>query len=467
MKRDAIDFEKDPVKEVFVRMLFPTMLGMVSLVILNITDGAFVGRGAGPLALAAVNIIAPVFMFISGLGLMFGIGGSVAAGIHLAKGDTKAANIHMTQAILGSFLLSAILGAIMLCFKEETCRLFGASDLLLPEACTYLKWIAAFEPLCALEIVCMFFVRLDGSPKFASATSVVMSAANIILDYIFIFPLHMGLEGAAIATSICYGASGLTSFIYLAFFGKKLHLYRLKASWKSLKLTLRNWGYQIKIGISGLIGELGMAIMIVVGNYQFIRLLGEDGVAAFSVACYCSPIIFMMGNSIVQSVQPIISYAHGACLPHRIRESRSTAIQTAIISSLVISLIMWMGAPKITSIFLEAGTPAWEMCKFGLPLFGSSVVFVLINLIMVGYYQAIEKAFHANMVTLLRSLIVLVPAFLLMPLLCSALGLDSLLTSRAASVTHTGAELGLWLALTVTEAITSLFALLSLRRTRL
>ena len=120
--RDAIDFAKDPVKDVFRKMFFPTLIGMLSMVVLNITDGAFVGHGVGSDALAAVNIVAPLFLIASGVGLLFGIGASVVASIHLSKNNIHAANLNITQGIVASYVVGGIIGLLVFCFQEETCR---------------------------------------------------------------------------------------------------------------------------------------------------------------------------------------------------------------------------------------------------------------------------------------------------------------------------------------------------------
>ena len=104
--RDSLDFKTEPVGKLFRKMFLPTLVGLVSMVILNITDGAFVGHGVGSDALAAVNIVAPLFLIGTGIGLMYGIGGSVTASIHLSKGNNHAAYLHITPAILASVITS-------------------------------------------------------------------------------------------------------------------------------------------------------------------------------------------------------------------------------------------------------------------------------------------------------------------------------------------------------------------------
>ena len=100
MQRDSIDFSSSDVGKLFRRFLFPTVMGMVFSAVFVITDGIFVGRGIGSDALASVNIVAPLFTLGTGLGLMFGMGGSVVASINLAQGKRRVAEINITQSLV-------------------------------------------------------------------------------------------------------------------------------------------------------------------------------------------------------------------------------------------------------------------------------------------------------------------------------------------------------------------------------
>lgn len=432
--RDAIDFANEPVGRLFRRMIIPTLVSMVSMVILNLTDGAFIGHGAGSDALAAINIASPIFNLLAGVGIMFGIGCSVVASIHLAQGKVKAASINITQALIGAVGVTVVICGLMLCAPAATCRLFGSSEALIPLAESYLKWIAAFEPLFMLHMVGGFIVRLDGSPRFAMATSLVGTMLNIFLDWLFIFPFGWGLEGAAIATCISFSISGLMVLGYLIFTPKTLHLYRLRLSMKSLMLTLRNLGYQIKMGLPAMLGELAVSGTIITGNYVFIHYQGEVGVAAYSVACYCFPVIFMMADAIVQSGQPIVSFAYGAGNRKRLAQARSTMLKWAVIAGLLVSVLMYLCSDYITMLFLDSSEPAYALCIGGLPYFGLGVLFLTLNIVLTGYLQSIEQARKATIFTLLRGFIIVIPAFIILPALIG--------------------DIGMWLAIPIAEFIT-------------
>lgn len=392
------------------------------MVVLNITDGAFVGHGVGSDALAAVNIVAPLFMIMGGVGLMFGIGSSVVASIHLAKGNTHAANINLTQGIGISVLIGIIMGILFYTFQREICLLFGCSEALVPLACSYMKWISLMVPFNLFGMSAMFMVRLDGHPQFAMLINCGMAGLNMLLDYIFIFPLHMGLEGAAIATSTAFSLGNIPLMWFMLTRMEKVHFTPLKMTLMSLRLTLRNLLYQMKIGVSGLLGELAISSILIVGNYIFIHYLGEDGVAAYSVGCYCLPIVFMMGSAITNSSQPIISYAYGAGDQQRLSEARRLSLATAFISGLLGMFIMWFGAKYIAVTFLPPDCHAFQLCKAGLPLYSPAFLFIAINVVLVGYLQSIESAKKATFYTLLRGFILSIPCFIILPMLIGPMG---------------------------------------------
>ena len=449
MDRDSLDFGNEKIGRLFRAMFFPTLVGMVFNSMLNICDGMFVGHGVGSDALAAINIVAPLFMLCIGIGLMFGIGASVAGSIHLAENNVKAARIIMTQAYIAGLVIFGAVIIICSIFTEEVLRTMGCSDRLLDLATDYLIWLLPGLVFFYLQCVGMMLIRLDGSPKYAMSVQIVAAVLNIFLDWLMVFPLDMGIKGASIATSFSCVVGGVMVLVYFLFFSERLKFYRLKWSHKSLMLSLRNVGYMTKIGSATFISEIAMGIMMVTGNYMFLEMLGEDGVAAFSVGCYLFPIIFSISNAVAQSSQPIISYNYGARDWNRVMLTLVIAIKAAVVCGLLISGIMWVGAPALAAVFLPADVPAFGIAVHGLPILGTCALFFAINICFIGYYQSIEKAARSVFYTLLRGVFFVVPLFIFLPGLMS--------------------ETGLWLAIPFSEALTCVLILLLYfltRRTR-
>lgn len=435
--KDSIDFGSMDISKLFRKLLIPTVLGMVFSAIFVITDGIFVGKGVGSDALAAVNITAPLFMITTGIGLMFGVGGSVVASIHLAHGKRKVASINITQALAFSAILVLLLSALCFYFVEPIGRLLGSSDRLLPSVIEYMNWYVPFLVFYLLLSAGMFFIRLDGSPNYAMMCNAVAAIINIVLDYVFIFQFGWGLMGAAFATSIGTMFGGLMTILYLTRFSHTINLYRIKLSRKSMQLTFRNIGYMMKLGSSAFVSEASIACMMFLGNYVFIRHLGEDGVAAFSIVCYFFPIIFMVYNAIAQSAQPIISYNFGTGDGSRVKQALRLSIKAAFICGICFFIMTALGNQEIVSLFIDRSYGAFDIAVKGIPYFAIGYIFFALNMVGIGYYQSIERAHRATVITLLRGVVFMLIGFIVLP--------------------HFFGVIGIWLAVPLAELLTFLY----------
>lgn len=415
LNRDKIDFGNGKIGTLFRAIFFPTLIGMIFNTALTLIDGIFVGQGVGANGIAAVNIVAPIFMISTGLGLMFGIGSSVIASIQLSENNVKAARIILTQATIVGLILMSLITSLCLIFPKELVYMLGSSQALEELGISYMVWLAPGLLFLYLECVGMMLIRLDGSPKFAMTIQIVAAILNIVLDWLMIFPLGWGLMGAAFATSIACTVGGLMVLAYFIWFSDKLRFYRLKCSITSMLLTLRNVWYMTKIGFATFLTELAMSIMMLTGNYMFISMLGEDGVAAFAIACYLFPLVFSISNAVAQSAQPIISFNYGAGNRFRVQQALRVSLTTAIVCGILTALLLWSGTGVITRLFLSPDEAAYRLAVEGLPKFAICAIFFAINIAFIGYYQSIEKALLSTLYTLLRGIVLLVPSFILLP----------------------------------------------------
>lgn len=423
MNRDKLDFGTGKISSLFRAMFFPTLVGMLFNSALNICDGMFVGHGVGSDGLAAINIVAPLFLICTGIGLMFGIGASVIGSIRLAEGNVKAARIIMTQAYMAGALIFGVVILISLLFTRPVLYALGCSHALEDLATDYLLWLLPGLVFFYFQCTGMMLIRLDGSPRYAMSVQIVSAVLNIFLDWYMVFPLAMGIKGASIATSISCIAGGLMVIAYFLFFSDKLKFYRLRLTAKSFMLSVRNTAYMIKIGLATFIAELSIGVMMVTGNFMFLSYLGEAGVAAFSVGCYLFPLIFSISNAVAQSSQPIISFNYGCSQWDRVRQSLNIALATACICGAVISAGMWTGAGLLSGIFLASTEEAYHLAVKGLPLLGLCALPFAINITFIGYYQSCEKAVRSIVYMLLRGVVFMIPGFILLPQLTGVSGL--------------------------------------------
>lgn len=444
--RDSIDFGNNDIPKVFKSIFIPTLLGMIFNVAFTITDGIFVGHGVGANGLACINLIAPIMMVITGLGMMFGIGSSVVAAIHLAKNNGKAARINVTQAYLAGIVSAVVIGSLLYIFPHTVLDLLGVSAELRGMALDYYLWVIPTCLFLMFQIIGEFTIRLDGSPKYAMYANIIPAVINIVLDYTFIIPLDMDLIGAALATDIGTGIGLLMAFYYMIFKAEKLKFYRLKKSITSLLLTLRNVGYMIKLGFSAFIGEFAISVMMLTGNWMFGKYLGNEGIAAFSVICYLFPVVFMIYNAVAQSAQPILSYNYGANLPQRVKETFRHSVTISMVFGGLMTIVFMLFAGPIISIFLQNSDPSHALATTGLPLYALGFVFVAFNISAIGYFQSIEQASIATLLMVLRGILFLVIAFITLP---KIIGIS-----------------GLWLAVPSAEIITFIVAICCFKRKR-
>lgn len=424
----GLDYGGGKIGRLFSKMFFPTLLGLIFNALITVIDGIFVGQGVGPDGIAAVNIIAPLFMVVTGLGLMFGIGSSVVAGIAVAQGDGRKASVNVTQACVLSVVLITLLIAVLALGREATARMLGCSDALMSGALDYLTWLIPGMFFLIFECIGMMVIRLDGSPKFAMFCNIIPAVINIGLDYYFVFPCGMGVKGAAIATSASIAIGAFMVLAYFLWFS-----YVIKFCWSSRRF-FRNIWHQVCIGSSAFVTEIAMSVMMLTGNYMFMSYYGDTGVAAFSIACYLFPLMFMMSNAVAQSAQPIISYNYGAGNSERVSAAFRLSVKVALLCGVIAFSAIALGSKGIVTMFIDPDCAAGRLAVAGLPVYAVCAVFFAVNISFIGYYQSIERGMKAMVFTLMRGIVVLVPMFVFLPRLLP--------------------EYGLWAAIPASEAVT-------------
>ena len=304
----------------------------------------------------------------------------------------------------------------------------------------YIYVCGPFLTTNALIVSSGFCVRLSGAPRFAMVCSIVASVIDIILDYLCIFVFDWGIFGAALATGVGTIIGVVMMLCFLFKRSSKLHFVRIKMSRNSMRLTWRNTVYMCNLGFSSFLCELAIASMMLCGNYVFMAYMGEEGVAAFSIACYFFPIIFMMYNSIAQSAQPIISYNYGANDLSRVNHTFRVALQTALIFGTSLILLTICFDSYIVSMFISSTEPAHAIATKGFPLFALGFIPFAVNIISIGYFQSVERIRNATIITILRGFIFMLLCFVVLPLWWG--------------------DAGVWLAVPISELMTFLCVLI-------
>ncbi len=419
------------VTELFRRIFLPTLMGMLAISAVTAVDGIFVGHGVGGNGIAAINISVPLLMLFTGIGLMVGAGSSVTASVLMSHGKPEEASRHVTQAISLVTIVTVVPTVVIMIFPDATLRLLGVSPTLLPMAREYLLWFAPGLTFQMWTAVGLFAIRLDGSPRYAMMCSVTTAVLNTVLDWLFIFPMGWGLTGAAVASTISIVVGGVMALWFLSRTAKTV-----KVVWRrdALRGAVRNVAKQSGIGSSALLAEATMAMLMFMGNQVFMKYLGDDGVGAFGIACYYMPFVFMIGNAIAQSAQPIISYNYGLGARQRVRSAEHLAAATAIGCGSVVTLLFVFCPKLLVGLFVDLQSVPAQIAVEGFPVYAAAFVAFVLNLTFIGYFQSIERIAPATVFAILRGLVFLVPSFLLLP--CAL------------------QTVGVWLALAVSEILT-------------
>ena len=194
-----------------------------------------------------------------------------------------------------------------------------------------------------------------------------------------------------------------------------------------------------KLGGASFISQSAVIIMIVCGNLVFVRELGTDGVAAFSICCYTFPLIYMIYTAISQSAQPIISYNYANGSMQRVKNVLHISLMWGVGIGACLTLSMMLFAPQISALFLEQGSAAYDIATRSLPLFSIGFISFAINMVSIGYFQSIEKINKAMMIIILRGIIFMPLFFYILP--------------------HIWSNNGGWLAVPATEIATNIYIL--------
>ena len=417
-------------KSYFIEFLKYTSLnvfGMIGLSCYILADTFFVSKGLGVNGLTALNLAIPVYSFIHGIGLMLGMGGSTKYSIFKGQNDFENSDIVFTNTIYTAIILSFLFVFIGFFFCYELTLFLRADVSVANMTNTYIKIILLFSPAFIMNDIFICFVRNDGSPDLSMTAMFIGSIFNIIFDYIFIFPLNMGIFGAVLATGI---APIISMLILLKHYIKKQNGFHLKKTRFNPHIIFSN----ISLGIPSFVTELSSGIVIIVFNTIILTIAGNVGVAAYGIIANISLVVISIYTGIAQGIQPIISKAYGKNDKININYILRYSVVTIIIISAIIYLLIFVFADFITDIFNSEGNISLQnKSDLCLKLYFIAMPFVGFNIFISSFFTSVEKAFPAHMISVARGFFIIVPmAFLL---------------SYFIGIT------GIWLAFPVTECI--------------
>lgn len=391
----------------FIRYSFFSIMGMIAISCYILADTFFVAQGLGTNGLAALNLAIPTYDFIHGTGLMLGMGGATRFSILKSQNNQKGADTIFTNTVYLGIFFSIIFMLGGLFFSGSLARLLGANQNTFEMTNTYLRVMMLFSPAFIFNDIILCFVRNDGNPRLSMIATVCGSLFNVVFDYIFIFPCNMGMLGAVLAT----GFSPVVGLTIMSphWLGKKrgFHFRKLVPDADSIRTN-------ISLGFPSLLSQISAAIVMIVFNMLILGLEDNTGVAAYGVIANISLVVLSFYTGIAQGIQPLVSHSYGRKKTDGIRQFLRYAMISMVILSAVMYLILFVFADPIASAFnSEHNAKLQEIAITGLKLYFTSLVFAGFNIILSMYFTSVEKALPAQIISLLRGLILIIPiAFL-------------------------------------------------------
>ena len=200
MSSAAVDLRRDPVSRCFKHYLMPAITGMAIKSVYVIADLTFIGQSLGPEGLAAMNIAIPYFTFMFAVAMCIGVGDSALMAIRFGENRYKDGLNMFQQAVSLTVLLMLLMTIFTLFHLTSIARLFGANDELLHHVMDYLGTLTLFATPYGFGWAMSSFIRNDGNPRLVMFTMIASACTNVFLDWLFMFPMGMGMKGAALAT---------------------------------------------------------------------------------------------------------------------------------------------------------------------------------------------------------------------------------------------------------------------------
>jgi len=383
----------------YLRFAIPSLVGLLVLSAAPVIDGLFIANFLGVEALAAVNLLIPVFSILFGISYMLGIGGSVSAGKYIGEYNKPAANNIFGLTVIASLIYGVIVVIGGLLGSEALFKFLGAEPDLFPYLHAYFDTLLWFMPIEFLTVVMYYFVRIGGHPTLVTIAIIFSVITNISLNYLFLGVLGYGLEGAAIATGIAAIVMVIISLGY-RFSGQ---------AWLAFKPALSKWRelmFAAYNGISDFINEISAGVLIFVLNLIIIGRYGADGVAAFGVVNYSLLIGILVFFGYAEAMQAVCSQCFGAKKETRMKTFMWITMLFTIVSAVLFSGSLLIFGDNFIGLFASESEPEMIAISKGfIAILWPVFIFIGLNIVISAYLTTIQRPGASAIVSSLRALI--------------------------------------------------------------
>ena len=415
-EKEVVYLEQTVDRYAFGKYASLNILGQIGISCYILADTFFVSRSTGATGLAALNIALPLYNLMNGIGLMIGVGSATHYTICRAQRQQQEADRAFTHCValgltMGLFFL--LLGVFA---ANPLARLLGADAETFPLTSIYLRTLLCFGPFFVMNNVLLAFVRNDGGPGRAMCGMVVGSLSNVVMDYVFMFPLGMGMFGAALAT----GVSPIISILILSG-----HLRAPKRGFHLLRAPFRPRLLPALCtpGLPSLIAELSSAIVLLLFNQVLLRLAGNTGVAAYGIVANLALVAIAIFTGLSIGMQPLVSHCSGAGETSALRRLLRSGIITALAIASALFALVYAFAEPIAAAFNSAGDPVLaHLAVTGLRVYFLGFWCAGCNIVSAAFFSASGRSARGFTISLLRGVIVIPPVLLTLTALAGAGG---------------------------------------------
>ena len=403
----------EPVGKLLAKLAVPTVAAQVINMLYNIVDRIYIGHipKEGAMALTGVGVCMPLIMIVTAFAAFVAYGGAPRATIFMGKGDHKTAEKILGNCFIVQIIISVLLTAALLLWNRDFLMAFGASDNTIDYGVAYMNIYALGTIFVQLTLGMNAFITAQGFAKTGMLSVLIGAVINIILDPVFIFGFHMGVEGAALATIISQAVSCLWVLLFL--FGKKTHLKIRTANMKLEKDIVLPC---LALGLSNFVMQASESVISVCFNSSLLRYGGDIAVGAMTILTSVMQFAMLPLQGLGQGAQPIISFNYGARNPRRVK----SAFRLLLISSLCYSCVLWLLVMLFPQLFAAMFTSEPELLEFT----QSALRIYMACLLLFGIQMACQMTFislgnakASILVAVMRKFVLLIPLIYLLPAL--------------------------------------------------
>jgi len=393
--------------KILIKNVCPAIISNIAFFLFSIIDGIFVGNGVGTDALGAVNIVIPFVMVLGALIMLTVVGGITITAIRLGRGDTKGANEAFMHSFVITVLFSGIIGLAGIIFTGQIAKLLGATDVFYDYVTDYLFWYSVFAIPGALFSFANNFGRNEGITILVSFSCVFASALNIFLDWLFVFPLNMGIKGAAIATGI---SETVGMLIVISYFLRGKSVLKFK-KFKFDKTLL------LKIFVRGTpesVNQFAAPISILCTNLMLLAMLGETAVNAYSILGYVGSFSAAIFIATAVGLQPLFGQCYGSKDENGLKYYLQAGIIINLTGSILITVLLFFVGGPVASLF-GANTETLESVIRYMPMYSPGFIIMSVNTIISAYLYSTKRTKPSLAINVCRSLIFNTSVILLVP----------------------------------------------------